>query len=168
MKKVLSEQELLRREALVELRAKGINPFPAEQFKINSNSKEIKDNFVEGSKDFEEVIIAGRLMNRRIMGSASFAEIQDSSGKIQIYLNRDDLCEGDDKSLYNEVFKKHLDIGDILGISGRVFKTKVGETSVFVKTLKLLTKSLKPLPIVKVDKEGHSHDAFVDLSLIHI
>ncbi|MEQ8624992.1 MAG: lysine--tRNA ligase [Vicingaceae bacterium] len=162
MSRVLSEQEQIRRKSLTELRKLGINPFPAEQFKVNTKSTEIKAQYDEEKDNFKEVIIAGRIMSRRIMGKASFAELQDSWGKIQIYINRDELCEGDDKMLYNEVFKKHLDIGDIIGIKGNVFKTQVGETSINVKELSVLTKSLRPLPIVKTDSEGRAHDAFTD------
>lgn len=162
MSRVLSEQEQIRRKSLTELRKLGIDPFPAEQFKVNTKSTEIKAQYDEEKDNFKEVIIAGRIMSRRIMGKASFAELQDSWGKIQIYINRDELCEGDDKMLYNEVFKKHLDIGDIIGIKGNVFKTQVGETSINVKELSVLTKSLRPLPIVKTDSEGRAHDAFTD------
>ena len=162
MSRVLSEQEQLRRKSLAELRKLGIDPFPAEQFKVNAKSVEIKAEFDEVKENFQEVILAGRIMSRRIMGKASFAELQDSWGKIQIYVNRDEVCEGDDKTLYNDVFKKHLDIGDIIGIKGNVFKTQVGEISINVKEITVLTKSLRPLPIVKTDSEGKAHDAFTD------
>ena len=162
MSRVLSEQEQLRRKSLAELRKLGIDPFPAEQFKVNAKSVDIKAEFDESKENFKEVILAGRIMSRRIMGKASFAELQDSWGKIQIYVNRDEVCEGDDKTLYNDVFKKHLDIGDIIGIKGNVFKTQVGETSINVKEITVLTKSLRPLPIVKTDSEGKAHDAFTD------
>lgn len=157
-KRELSEQEIVRREALEKIISAGINPFPSELFPVDSSADEIKSNYQEN----KEVVIAGRLMSRRIMGKASFAELQDSSGRIQIYLNRDELCPTEDKTIYNDLFKKWLDIGDIIGIKGFVFKTKVGEISVHAQELTLLTKSLKPLPIVKVDEEGNTHDAFSD------
>ncbi len=160
MSRELSEQEIVRRESLQKLRELGINPYPAELFDVNNNSVNIKKNYTEG--DETEVIIAGRLMSRRVMGKASFAEIQDSEGRIQIYVNRDEICEGEDKTLYNTVFKKLLDIGDFIGIKGVVFTTKVGETSIKVKELKILTKSLRPLPLPKVDADGTIHDAFTD------
>ena len=155
-----TEQELVRRESLKKLRELGVNCYPAELFEINNSAKKIKDNFNEG--DELDVTIAGRLMSRRIMGKASFAELQDSSGRIQLYVNRDEVCEGEDKTLYNQVFKKLLDIGDFIGIKGNVFKTKVGETSVMVKEIKLLSKSLKPLPLPKSDSDGKVYDAFTD------
>ncbi|MBW6483552.1 MAG: lysine--tRNA ligase [Vicingaceae bacterium] len=154
----LSEQETIRREALVKLRALGINPFPAALFPVNTQSKEVKDNFQEG----KEVVLAGRLMSKRIMGKASFAELKDASGRIQIYINRDEICEGEDKTLYNEVFKKLLDRGDFIGVKGVLFTTQVGEKSVKVKELTVLSKSLRPLPVVKTDDEGNVHDAFTD------
>ena len=160
MSRELSEQEIVRRESLQKLRELGINPYPAELFDVNNNSVNIKKNYTEGEET--EVIIAGRLMSRRIMGKASFAEIQDSEGRIQIYVNRDEICEGEDKTMYNTVFKKLLDIGDIIGIKGTVFITKVGEISVKVKELSVLTKSLRPLPLPKVDADGTIHDAFTD------
>jgi lysyl-tRNA synthetase class 2 len=160
MTKALSEQEIVRRESLQKLRDLGIDPYPAARFDINSTSKQIKENYKEGEE--LEVVIAGRLMSRRIMGKASFAELQDSDGKIQIYVNRDEICEGEDKTMYNTVFKKLLDIGDIIGVTGTVFITKVGEISVKVKELKVLTKSLRPLPLPKVDADGTVHDAFTD------
>ena len=160
MSRELSEQEIVRRESLQKLRELGINPYPAELFDVNNNSVNIKKNYTEG--DETEVVIAGRLMSRRVMGKASFAEIQDSEGRIQIYVNRDEICEGEDKTLYNTVFKKLLDIGDFIGIKGVVFTTKVGETSIKVKELKILTKSLRPLPLPKVDADGTIHDAFTD------
>lgn len=162
----LSEQEIQRRKSREELMAMGIDPYPAESFDVNVTAKHIKNNFDSRPDDYTNVSIAGRLMSRRIMGSASFAEIQDSSGRIQIYIRRDDICEGEDKILYNEVFKKKMDIGDIIGIKGYVFKTEVGETSIHVTDLKMLTKSLRPLPIVKetTDDEGNkkTYDAFTD------
>jgi len=160
MTRVLSEQELVRRESLQKLRDLGINPYPADLFDVNTTSKQIKEKYKEGEQ--LNVVIAGRLMSRRIMGKASFAELQDSDGKIQIYVNRDEICEGEDKTMYNTVFKKLLDIGDIIGITGTVFITKVGEISVKVKELKVLTKSLRPLPLPKVDADGTVHDAFTD------
>ncbi len=157
----LSEQELIRRNSLKKLRDLGIDPYPAAEYKINTTSTEIKENFSEEKNNFQEVIFAGRLMSRRIMGKASFAELQDHKGKIQIYVNRDEVCEGDDKTMYNEVFKKLLDIGDIIGVKGFVFITQVGEISIHVKEIIVLNKSLHPLPIVK-EKEGKIYDAFTD------
>ena len=157
----LSEQEIIRRNSLQKLREIGINPYPANEFKINASTKQILEQFNPETNNFQDVTIAGRLMNQRIMGKASFAELQDESGKIQLYLNRDEICPSDDKSLYNDVFKKLLDIGDIIGVTGYVFITQMGETSVHVKTLTLLSKSLRPLPIVK-EKEGTLFDAFTD------
>ncbi|MCD6544075.1 MAG: lysine--tRNA ligase [Flavobacteriaceae bacterium] len=156
----LSEQEIVRRESLQKLRELGINPYPAAQFKTTITVSEIIQKFTK--LEGKEVILAGRIMSRRIMGKASFAELKDASGRMQIYINRDEICEGDDKTMYNEVFKKLLDIGDIIGIRGEVFKTKVGEISIKVKELTLLSKALKPMPIVKVDADGKTHDAFSD------
>ena len=155
-----SEQELVRRESLKKLRELGVKCYPAELYDIDNSSKNIKETYNDG--DELNVVIAGRLMSRRIMGKASFAELQDSSGRIQLYVNRDEICEGEDKTLYNQVFKKLLDIGDIVGVKGYVFKTKVGETSVMVKDITLLSKSLKPLPLPKSDSEGNLYDAFTD------
>jgi lysyl-tRNA synthetase class 2 len=160
MKRELSEQEIIRRESLQKLRELGVEPYPAETFDVNTTSKQILESYKEGSE--LEVVIAGRLMSRRIMGKASFAEIQDKDGRIQIYINRDEICEGEDKTMYNTVFKKLLDIGDIIGIKGGVFITKVGEISVKVKELTVLTKSLRPLPLPKVDTDGTVHDSFTD------
>ncbi|QXP73539.1 lysine--tRNA ligase [Tenacibaculum sp. AHE15PA] len=154
----LSEQEVVRREKLGKLRELGINPYPADLFPLDSNSKVIKNEFEEGKK----VVIAGRLMSRRIQGKASFAELQDSEGRIQVYFNRDEICAGEDKTLYNEVYKKLLDIGDFIGIEGELFTTQVGEKTVMVKGFKLLSKSLKPLPLPKVDAEGNTFDGFTD------
>ncbi|WP_028891188.1 lysine--tRNA ligase [Tenacibaculum sp. 47A_GOM-205m] len=154
----LSEQEVVRREKLGKLRELGINPYPADLFPLNSNSTKIKQEFEEGKK----VVIAGRLMSRRIQGKASFAELQDSEGRVQVYFNRDEICTGEDKTLYNEVYKKLLDIGDFVGIEGELFKTQVGEITVMVKDFKLLSKSLKPLPLPKVDSEGNTFDGFTD------
>ncbi|MBK0401773.1 lysine--tRNA ligase [Adhaeribacter sp. BT258] len=162
----LSEQELRRRherEALLEM---GINPYPSELFDVTASAKEIKENYKPELNNFQEVSLAGRLMSRRIMGKASFAELMDSSGRIQLYISRDDIAPGEDKDLYNTVFKKMLDIGDFIGIKGYAFTTQVGEISVHVTELKILTKSLKPLPIVKeaVDENGNKvvYDAFSD------
>ena len=157
----LSEQEVVRREKLSKLRDLGINPYPADLFPINSNSKEIKQDFSEGKK----VIIAGRLMSRRIQGKASFAELQDGEGRIQVYFNRDEICSGDDKTLYNDIYKKLLDIGDFIGLEGELFTTKVGEKTVKVTDFKLLSKALKPLPLPKTDTEGNTYDEFNDPEL---
>ena len=154
----LSEQELVRREKLEKLRGLGINPYPADLFPLDHTSKQIKSEFEEGKK----VVIAGRLMSRRIQGNASFAELQDSEGRIQVYFNRDEICTGEDKSKYNDVYKKLLDIGDFIGIEGELFKTKVGEKTVMVKDFTLLSKALKPLPQPRVDADGNVHDAFTD------
>ena len=157
----LSEQELVRREKLEKIRELGINPYPADLFEVKDTSKSIKANFVEG----ETVIIAGRLMSRRIQGSASFAELQDAEGRIQLYFNRDEICPGDDKTQYNTVYKKLLDIGDFIGIEGTLFTTKVGEKTVMVKDFTLLSKALRPLPLPKLDSEGNIHDKFDDPEL---
>ena len=156
----LSEQELVRREKLVKLRALGINPYPADLFPVDHTSKQIKDNFEDGKK----VVIAGRLMVINIQGKASFGQLQDSEGRIQLYFNRDEICTGEDKSLYNDVFKKLLDLGDFIGVEGELFTTQVGERTVMVKHFKLLSKSLKPLPIPK-QKNGKVYDAFTDPEL---
>ena len=158
----LSEQEIVRRQCLEELRQMGINPYPADEFPVNAYSTDIRDNFVDGEE--REVVIAGRLMGRRVMGKASFAELQDSKGRIQVYITRDDVCPGDDKDLYNKVFKKLMDIGDFIGIKGFVFRTQTGEISVHAKELTLLSKSLKPLPIGKY-KDGVAYDKFEDPEL---
>lgn len=158
----LSEQEIVRRQCLEELRQMGINPYPADEFPVNAYSTDIRDNFVDGEE--REVVIAGRLMGRRVMGKASFAELQDSKGRIQVYITRDDVCPGDEKDLYNKVFKKLMDIGDFIGIKGFVFRTQTGEISVHAKELTLLSKSLKPLPIVKY-KDGVAYDKFEDPEL---
>lgn len=157
----LTEQEIIRREKLQKLTEMGIDAFPAEEYKVTDTTKTIKENFEEGKK----VNLAGRLMSRRIQGKASFAELQDSEGKIQIYFNRDEICTGEDKTLYNEVYKHLLDIGDIIGIEGVLFKTQVGEMTVMVKNFKLLTKALRPLPLAKTDENGVVHDAFNDPEL---
>ena len=156
----LSEQEILRREALVELRNLGIEPFPANEFTVSALSKQIFENFEEF--EGKEVTLAGRLMGKRIMGKASFAELKDSEGRIQVYISRDEVSNDEEKTMYNVVFKKLLDIGDFIGIRGRVFKTQVGEISVHVSEITMLAKALKPLPIVKKDAEGNIHDAFAD------
>lgn len=153
----LSEQELIRREKLVTLREMGINPYPADLYPVDHTSKQVKEQFEEGKK----VVIAGRLMSVRVQGKASFAQIQDSEGRIQAYFNRDEICPGDDKTLYNEVFKKLLDFGDFIGIEGELFTTQVGEKTVKVKNFTLLSKSLKPLPLPK-EKDGVIYDAFTD------
>lgn len=160
----LSEQELIRRNSMNELRNLGIEPYPAAEFVVNTNSADIKENFANDPERFKEVSIAGRIMSRRIMGSASFFVIQDSAGKMQIYVKRDDICNGEDTTMYNTVFKKLMDIGDIVGIKGFVFITQTGELSVHCKELKLLSKSLRPLPIVK-EKDGVVYDAFSDPEL---
>ena len=157
----LSEQEIVRREKLTKLREMGINPYPAALYPIDATSKSIKNDFEEGKK----VVISGRLMSRRIQGKASFAELQDSEGRIQVYFNRDEICPDDDKTLYNDVYKKLLDIGDIIGIEGELFKTQVGEKTVMVKNFSLLSKSLRPLPLPKVNDEGKVYDAFNDPEL---
>ena len=155
----MTEQEKIRREKLEELKKHGINPYPAELFPVDSFSIDLIETFKENSK----VIIAGRIMSRRIQGNASFAEIQDSKGRIQVYFNRDEICSGDDKTKYNTIYKKLLDIGDIIGIKGTMFKTKVGEVTVLVKDFSILNKSLRPLPLPKVDSDGKEYDSFTDL-----
>ena len=155
----MTEQEKIRREKLEELKKHGINPYPAELFPVDNLSSDLIENYKENSN----VIIAGRIMSRRIQGNASFAEVQDSKGRIQVYFNRDEICSGDDKTKYNTIYKKLLDIGDIIGIKGKMFKTKVGEVTVLVKDFKLLNKSLRPLPLPKVDSSGKEYDSFTDL-----
>ena len=157
----LSEQEIIRREKLQKLTDLGIDAFPAAEYKITDSTKSIKQDFEEGKK----VVIAGRLMSRRIQGKASFAELQDSEGRIQVYFNRDEICTGEDKTLYNEVYKHLLDIGDIIGIEGELLKTQVGEMTIMVKNFTLLTKSLRPLPLPKVDADGNVFDGFTDAEL---
>ncbi len=157
----LSEQQQVRREKLEKIKSLGINPYPADLFPVSSYSLEIKNNFQEGTN----VVIAGRLMSRRIQGNASFAELQDSKGRIQLYFNRDEICSGEDKTYYNEFYKKLLDIGDIIGVEGELFKTKVGEKTVLVKNFKLLSKSLRPLPLPKEDSKGNTYDEFNDPEL---
>jgi lysyl-tRNA synthetase class 2 len=157
----LSEQERVRREKLEKIISLGINPYPAKLYPVSDYSIDIKNNFKEETK----VVLAGRLMSRRIQGSASFAELQDSKGKIQLYFNRDEICSGEDKTSYNELYKKLLDIGDIIGVEGKLFKTKVGEKTVLVKNFKLLSKSLRPLPLPKEDSDGNVYDEFNDPEL---
>ncbi|AQX13322.1 lysine--tRNA ligase [Elizabethkingia meningoseptica] len=157
----LTEQEIIRREKLQQLRQMGIEPYPAAEFEVNTNTQEIKQKYEDGKK----VKLAGRLMSVRIMGKASFAELQDSEGRVQIYVSRDDISSSEEAVEYNTVFKKLLDIGDFIGIEGHLFKTQVGEISVHVTKLALLSKTLRPLPVVKTDEDGKVHDAFVDPEL---
>ena len=157
----LSEQEVIRREKLTKLREMGIDPYPAALYPVDTNSKNIKENYTEGKK----VVISGRLMSRRIQGKASFAELQDSEGRIQVYFNRDEICTGEDKTKYNDVYKKLLDIGDIIGIKGDLFTTQVGEKTVMVKDFTMLSKALRPLPLPKKDAEGNIYDEFNDPEL---
>ena len=159
----LSEQEINRRNCLNELRAMGIDPYPAAEYPTNAYTTEIKEAFKDDDEP-REVCIAGRMMSRRVMGKASFAEIQDSKGRIQVYITRDDICPGENKDLYNNVFKRLLDIGDFIGVKGKVFRTQTGEISVHASELTLLSKSLKPLPIVKY-KDGVAYDKFDDPEL---
>ena len=154
----LSEVEIIRREKLTQLRALGINPYPADLYPVDHTSKAIKEQYTEGKK----VIIAGRLMRKKIQGKASFAEIQDSEGRIQVYFNRDEICPGEDKMKYNELFKKLLDLGDFIGVEGELFTTQVGEITVLVREFKLLSKALKPLPLPKTDSQGNTYDEFID------
>jgi lysyl-tRNA synthetase class 2 len=162
----LSEQEIIRRQSKEELEKLGINPYPAELYNVNASAREILENYERQKSDYRDISIAGRIMSKRIMGSAAFAELQDETGRIQIYVRRDDICTGEDKTLYNTVFKKLLDIGDIIGVKGFGFTTQTGEISVHVTSLTVLSKSLRPLPIVKetVDEQGvvTRHDAFTD------
>ena len=157
----LSEQEIIRREKLNILRGMGINPYPADLYPVNHTSTEVKENYEEGKK----VIVAGRIMSTRIQGKASFASLQDSEGRIQLYFNRDEICPGEDKTLYNEVFKKLIDLGDFVGVEGELFTTQVGEKTIKVLDFKLLSKTLRPLPLPKTDTEGHVFDAFTDPEL---
>ena len=177
----LSEQELGRRQALTALRELGIDPYPAAEFPVNAYSDEIRANFVdlptttdeEGNEvpgvatpeNSRQVIVAGRMMSRRVMGKASFSELMDSRGRIQIYVQRDAICPDEDKTLYNVVYKKLLDLGDFIGVKGYVFRTKTGEISIHAQELCLLSKSLKPLPVVKTDADGNVYDAFSDPEL---
>ena len=160
----LSEQEQIRRQSLASLREMGIEPYPAALYPVDAYSKEIKENFDDNLEPPREVCVAGRIMSRRIMGKASFMELQDSEGRIQVYVSRDEICPGENKDLYNIVFKKLLDIGDFIGIKGFVFRTKTGEISIHAKELTLLSKALRPLPIVKM-KDGVAYDAFTDPEL---
>ena len=159
----LSEQEIIRRNSLQALRDMGIEPYPAAQYPVNAHSREIKESFVDDAAP-REVCVAGRIMSRRIMGKASFAELQDADGRIQIYIARDEICPGEDKEMYNTVFKKLLDIGDFVGVQGRVFRTQTGEISIHATSLTLLSKSLRPLPVVKM-KDGVAYDSFDDPEL---
>ena len=154
----LSEQELVRREKLAKLRELGINPYPADLYPVTHTSNTIKENYKEGDK----VVIAGRLMRKKVQGKAAFTELQDSEGRIQVYFNRDEICTGEDNSAYNDVFKKLLDLGDFIGVEGELFTTQVGEKTVLVKNFKLLSKALKPLPLPKTDSEGNTYDEFND------
>ena len=160
----LSEQEIVRRNNLNELRARGINPYPAAEYPTNAFSTDIRAQFDETAEEKRQVCIAGRMMSRRVMGKASFIELQDSKGRIQVYVTRDDICPGEDKDFYNVVFKKLLDLGDFVGIKGFVFKTQTGEISVHAQELTLLAKSIKPLPVVKM-KDGEVYDSFEDPEL---
>ncbi|MCD8318185.1 MAG: OB-fold nucleic acid binding domain-containing protein, partial [Paraprevotella sp.] len=160
----LSEQEIVRRNNLNELRALGIDPYPAAAYPTDTFSVDIKSNYDDEAAEKRQVCIAGRIMSRRIMGKASFMELQDSKGRIQVYVTRDDICPGENKDLYNTVFKKLLDLGDFVGVKGFVFKTQTGEISVHAQELTVLAKSIKPLPIVKI-KDGEVYDSFDDPEL---
>jgi lysyl-tRNA synthetase class 2 len=163
MSLILSEQEIIRRGKLEEIFKMGINPFPAELFEINATAKEILANFsVEKAENYKNISIAGRIMSVRDMGKAAFVSLQDATGRIQLYIRRDDICAGEDKTIFDQLFKKHIDIGDIIGITGYVFITKVGETSIHVTSFKMLSKSLRPLPVVKRDEEGNAFDEVTD------
>ena len=157
----LTEQEQVRRNSMQALRDRGIEPYPAAEYKVTGHSAEIKETFVDGQEPRREVTVAGRIMSRRIMGKASFMELQDSEGRIQVYVSRDDLCPGEDKDMYNVVFKKLLDIGDFIGVKGYVFRTQMGEISIHAEKITVLSKSLRPLPVVKM-KDGKAYDAFTD------
>lgn len=165
MQEKLSDQEQVRRQSLVHIRELGIDPYPAASFPVNINLDTIKRTYDPENNPLPDVCVAGRIMQVRIMGKASFAELQDSSGRLQVYINRDAVCPGEDKSLYNDLFKKHLDLGDIIGVKGYVFTTKTGETTIHASEIVLLTKALRPLPVVKTDAEGVVHDAFTDPEL---
>ena len=162
MHRELSEQEIVRRESLQKLLELGINPYPSELFDVNVSATEIKKNYNSDKLGYKNIQIAGRLMSRRVMGKASFAELQDSTGRIQLYFNRDEICPDEDKSMYNTVFKKLLDIGDFIGVKGYVFTTKVGEISIHVESFVVLSKTLRPLPLPKTDTDGKIYDAFTD------
>ncbi len=157
----LSEQEIIRRNSLKELRELGIDPYPAAQYPVNVTAAEIHENFLKDNSLYQEVSLAGRIMSRRIMGAASFAELKDPTGRIQVYIKRDEICEGEDKTLYNSVFKRLTDIGDFIGVKGHVFITKMGEISIHVKEFTFLSKALRPLPVVK-EKDGQTFDALTD------
>ncbi len=158
----LSEQEIIRRQNLQKIIDLGINPYPSELFPVNAYAAEIKSEFEPEAGNFQDVVLAGRIMSNRNMGKAAFAEIQDTTGRIQVYINRDQICPGEDKTLYDQVFKHLLDLGDFIGVKGYTFITKTGETSIHASEIVLLSKSLKPLPVVKVDTDGVVHDAFTD------
>jgi len=162
MHRELSEQEIVRRKSLQKLLELGINPYPSELFDVNVSATEIKKNYNSDKLGYKNIQIAGRLMSRRVMGKASFAELQDSTGRIQLYFNRDEICPDEDKTMYNTVFKKLLDIGDFIGVKGYVFTTKVGEISIHVKSFVVLSKTLRPLPLPKTDTDGKIYDAFTD------
>ena len=162
MARLYSEQELLRRESLNKLKGLGIDPYPAAEYEVSHFAKDLAANYTEGAEGFENVRIAGRLMTKRVMGKASFAVLTDSTGDMQIYVNRDEICPGDDKTLYNDVFKKLLDIGDFIGVEGHMFTTQTGELSLHVRKLVVLSKSLRPLPVVKTDADGKVYDALTD------
>ncbi|MCF0219574.1 MAG: lysine--tRNA ligase [Muribaculaceae bacterium] len=164
MARELSEQEIVRRASMQRMRDMGIEPYPAAEFPVTGHAAEIKETFRDDVEPLRQVSVAGRMMSRRVMGKASFMELQDATGRIQVYVNRDEICPGEDKELYNTVFKKLLDIGDFVGVEGFVFRTQTGEISVHAKSLKVLSKSLRPLPIVKV-KDGVTYDAFEDPEL---
>ncbi|HOX83581.1 MAG TPA: OB-fold nucleic acid binding domain-containing protein, partial [Chryseolinea sp.] len=162
----LSEQEVIRRQSKAELEKLGINPYPAPLFEVNASASEILLNYERHKSDYRQISIAGRVMGRRIMGNASFAELQDETGRIQIYIRRDDICPTEDKTLYNTVFKRLIDIGDIIGVKGYGFTTQTGEISIHVTEFTILSKALRPLPVVKetTDEQGNvvRHDAFTD------
>ncbi|MGZ4036606.1 MAG: OB-fold nucleic acid binding domain-containing protein, partial [Bacteroidia bacterium] len=162
MHQELSEQEVLRRQKLEELRKMGVNPYPAEEFKVNASAWDIKENYERDKLNYKDISFAGRIMSVRDMGKAAFAVLQDTTGRIQIYVKRDEVCTGEDKSLYDIVWKRLLDIGDIIGINGYVFTTKTGEISIHVSSFRLLSKALKPLPVVKTDSDGTSFDEVTD------
>ena len=157
----LSEQEIVRRRSMEALRERGIDPFPAAEYEVTGHTVEIKENFNDDLQPPREVRVAGRIMSRRIMGKASFMELQDADGRIQVYVSRDDICPGDDKEFYNVVFKKLLDIGDFIGVEGFVFRTQMGEITIHARKITFLGKSLRPLPVVKM-KDGKAYDAFTD------
>ena len=162
MARLLSEQEQLRRTALEKLRGLGIDPYPAAEYTVTHHAKDLASSYTEGAEGFEDVRIAGRLMTKRIMGKASFAVLTDASGELQIYVNRDEICPDEDKTMYNDVFKKLLDIGDFIGVKGHMFTTQTGEMSLHVKELVVLSKSLRPLPVVKKDADGKIYDQLTD------